>query len=415
MRTRRLVPIIAATLPFISFLPTAYAQQEQLPLLTPIQVLRPTALELDPGPPGFPPEILRFGRAISLRDGTALIGMPNYDGTVHEDLGLGRVAVFSRERSGTWVRSDTLDPSDPRPADFFGARVALGEHVALVGANSGVYVFIRRHGSWRQVQKLVPAADERFDGGLAVGKHVAFVGTSRTDDAGSVRVYWIDRRGFLHRAQNLLASDGSAGNRFGEQLALSGTTLLVGAAGDAQEQGAAYVFRGFGPFWFERQKLIAIDGAPGDLFGFSLAIGGGQIAIGAPAARAREADPPGACFGLISGVAYTFAQQRHLWAQQQAIDGFGAGGCTQFFPVDIAVNGRWLAGSSPSSFPFRFANTAILERVGGEFVPRAETLGSDNDAGVFGLSGNTLFVGQLDDRRFQIGFVEVYRLERTEP
>jgi len=47
-------------------------------------------------------------------------------------------------------------------------------------------------------------------------------------------------------------------------------------------QGSAYVFKRQGGSWVETQKLTASDGAAGDQFGFSVAVSGATIVVGAP-------------------------------------------------------------------------------------------------------------------------------------
>ena len=77
----------------------------------------------------------------------------------------------------------------------------------------------------------------------------------------------------------LTASDGAAGNFFGESLAIDGDTVVVGARGDNNVTGAVYVFRASDGA--QLAKLTASDGATDDRFGYSVAIDGGTVVIGA--------------------------------------------------------------------------------------------------------------------------------------
>lgn len=71
------------------------------------------------------------------------------------------------------------------------------------------------------------------------------------------------------------------GKYFGYSVAVSGQTVVVGAPideiGGKLNQGSAYVFVRSGTSWKQQQKLIASDGAFADLFGFSVAISGDTI------------------------------------------------------------------------------------------------------------------------------------------
>jgi hypothetical protein len=75
--------------------------------------------------------------------------------------------------------------------------------------------------------------------------------------------------------QKLLASDGAEGHRFGWSVALSGELALIGSVSDdvnGSRSGSAYLFRHSGTRWVETQNLIASDGEAGDGFGGSIAL-----------------------------------------------------------------------------------------------------------------------------------------------
>src|SRR5579859_5976323 len=78
----------------------------------------------------------------------------------------------------------------------------------------------------------------------------------------------------------LTASDGVSGDNFGYAVALSndGSTVLIGAFNKAVNgnsgQGAAYVFTANGGGWSQQAELTASDGAAGDQFGNSVALTG---------------------------------------------------------------------------------------------------------------------------------------------
>jgi hypothetical protein len=86
----------------------------------------------------------------------------------------------------------------------------------------------------------------------------------------------------------LLASDGTAGDFFGSVVAISGSTVVVGALGDQDngiESGSAYVFTEPAGGWVgtltEDAKLLASDGGAGDLFGNSVAVSGSTVVVAA--------------------------------------------------------------------------------------------------------------------------------------
>jgi uncharacterized protein (DUF2141 family) len=107
----------------------------------------------------------------------------------------------------------------------------------------------------------------------------------RVDDTGARYPLVVDP--FIERAR-LTASDGSDGDQFGT-VAVDGDTIVVGAhlddVGANADQGSAYVFVRPAGGWngplAEQARLIALDGAAGDHFGFSVAVSGDTIVVGA--------------------------------------------------------------------------------------------------------------------------------------
>jgi hypothetical protein len=101
------------------------------------------------------------------------------------------------------------------------------------------------------------------------------------------------------------ASDG-----FGSAVGLSGTTAVIGSYGHNNDEGAVYVFAESGGTWTQQQQLTASDGAANDFFGNDLAILGNTLIIGARY-HATSAGQPGA--------AYIFTQSGGTWTQQQEL------------------------------------------------------------------------------------------------
>jgi hypothetical protein len=83
----------------------------------------------------------------------------------------------------------------------------------------------------------------------------------------------------------LTAADGQLGDDFGCSISLQGGVLLVGAArrmvGDHEGQGVAYVFTRSGANWSQRKRLVAVDGSALDRFGQSVALSDDTAVVGA--------------------------------------------------------------------------------------------------------------------------------------
>ncbi len=106
----------------------------------------------------------------------------------------------------------------------------------------------------------------------------------RAVNQGSAYVF-VRSGGVWSQQQKLVASDAAAFDQFGTSVAISGETVVVGATVDdgtaGIDQGSAYVFVRSGGVWSQQQKLEASDAAAVDLFGFSVAISGETVVVGA--------------------------------------------------------------------------------------------------------------------------------------
>ena len=86
--------------------------------------------------------------------------------------------------------------------------------------------------------------------------------------------------------------------------------------------------------------------------------------------------------------------------------------CTESFGDQVALGRRWLATSTPSSFPLYFGSTFLYQQQGREFVSRDGGIpGSDTGPAILALSGSTLVVGLPFDRFFSTGYALIYELE----
>jgi hypothetical protein len=115
--------------------------------------------------------------------------------------------------------------------------------------------------------------------------------------------------------QKVAASDGNPRAWFGFGVIVSGTTALIGAKNATvnghPSQGAVYVFRLIGGVWKQVQKLVASDGAAGDQFGNAIALLGNTLIITAPIATV-EGRP-------WQGAAYVFTLVGKAWTQRQKL------------------------------------------------------------------------------------------------
>jgi hypothetical protein len=233
-----------------------------------------------------------FGASVAISGNTIVVGAP---GTrVGVGLNHGAAYVFTRNY-GSWGTPRKLTADGGRTMDFFGWSVAIyGDTVVIgaYGAGSGqglAYVFARSGADWIQRQRLTAsngAYSNGFGESVAIDADTLVIGASREDsNRGSVYIFTHTGENWVQR-QKLTADDGGAGDWFGYSVAISGETVVVGARRDDSSRGAAYVFTRNAeaftePIWTQRQKLTASDGGPSAEFGASVSISGGIIVVGA--------------------------------------------------------------------------------------------------------------------------------------
>ena len=208
-----------------------------------------------------------------------------------------------------------------------------------------------------------------------------------------------DDPGWAQQAE-LTASDGAAGSGFGISVAVDGSTAVVGARtnGPNSSQGAAYVFVESGGTWSQQAELTASDGAALDQFGQSVAVSGNTIVVGAPH---HPFLPPGngpAGNGL--GVAYVFVENGGAWSQQAELKA-SDGAAGENFGYSVAVSGSTAVVGAPDHMVGSNQDQGaayVFAPSGGTWTQQAELTASDGAASdQFGwsvaVSGSTAVVG----------------------
>jgi hypothetical protein len=268
---------------------------------------------------GYYWEEFGFGVAISADSNTVLIGANKAN-----DNGFKSGAAYIFRIDGSeWFQQTKLLASDGVELATFGNSVAISEdgNTAFIGApgkdTSGhtagsVYVFEFEGGQWLQNQKLIAsdaAHGDHFGHSLALSGDTLVIGAYGDDGAepndlycnsGSAYIFNFDSTNWTEQAK-LELPDGRCRNQFGWAVDIFDNTVVVGAPDGHWETtygpGSAYVFGFDGLNWTAKARLISSDVAFGDHFGWSLAVFGEKVLVGAELNDMRGPD---------SGAAYTF-------------------------------------------------------------------------------------------------------------
>ncbi|WP_353780058.1 T9SS type A sorting domain-containing protein [Winogradskyella sp. 3972H.M.0a.05] len=285
-----------------------------------------------------------FGTSVDISGDYIIVGAPeNVAGTAY---------IF--ERTGNvWSEVIKLESSDGENNDLFGFSVAIDGNAAIVGAyneeedefggNSldepgSAYIFERINNSWTQIKKLVASDRDNDDWfGYAVdiqGNHAVIGshfedndsnGNNVLDNSGSVYVFEKMGGSWLE-TQKLTALDREEDDEFGYSVSIDGNYLIVGAYleeddingnNNLSSSGSAYIYKKDGSSWSQLQKLVPSDRALGDQFGYSVAIRGDYIVIGA---YKEDEDSDGLNTLNNAGSAYIFENDTNdVWSETDKI------------------------------------------------------------------------------------------------
>lgn len=234
-----------------------------------------------------------FGDAVAIDGDTIIVGAPR-----DQSNDAGSAFAFEYDSiTSSWVESQILPFPVSTTSDMeFGRAIDISGDFAIIGAPGeesvgfrmgAAYIFHRRSlSNWRAEKKLTAldgVIGDGFGTSVAISQNLVLVGVPNDQDrgagAGAVYVY---EKGTCTScwtyATQLYASDGSAGQRFGQTVATSGDVIVVGA------KEAVYVFtrEQTSGAWRESSKITTATALDSRAFGASVAVTGDTIVVGAP-------------------------------------------------------------------------------------------------------------------------------------
>ncbi|HMV45143.1 MAG TPA: FG-GAP repeat protein, partial [Leptospiraceae bacterium] len=316
-----------------------------------------------------------------------------------------------------WIHEAYLKAPNAEAIDNFGTAVAISSDTIVVGA-------IRESSNQATITNgtLTSSNNSLTDAGAA---------------------YIFKRNGTLWTNEAYLKAPNVGGSdQFGNSVSISGDTIVVGAAQESSNQttitngttasadnsataaGAAYVFRRNGATWTSEAYLKAPNANAGDQFGYSVAIDGDTIVVGA---RQEDSNQTTITNGTltssnilagVSGAAYVFRRTGSTWSNEaylkapnaEANDQFGesvsisgdtivVGAINEASNQTTITNGSTAssnnsASSSGAAYVFRrtgstWSNEAYLK------APNAES--SDQFGYSVSISGDTIVIGAINE------------------
>ncbi|MDT8438116.1 MAG: FG-GAP repeat protein [Wenzhouxiangellaceae bacterium] len=398
-----------------------------------------------------------FGFSVALSSDTLVVGARfedsnatgvNGDQASNAASAAGAAYVFVRDGSGIWSQQAYLKASNTGPGDEFGFSVALSGDTLVVGArgedsnatgvngdqvnneattSGAAYVFVRDgSGIWSQQAYLKASntdALDQFGSSVAVSGDTLVVGAPDEDSrdsfqrnnaflsAGAAYVFVREGSGAWSQQAYLKASNADADDQFGESVAVSGDTVVVGARGEdsnatgvngdqvnneATTAGAAYVFvRDGSGIWSQQAYLKPSNTDANDQFGFSVALSGDTLVVGA---RGEDSNTTGIDgdqgnnAANDSGAAYVFVREGSgAWSQQAYLKASNTGASDRFgesvsISGDTVVVGALFEDSNTTGVDGDQGNNAANDSGAAYVFDLAFKIGGS----VTGLDGNGL-------------------------
>ena len=195
-----------------------------------------------------------------------------------------------------------LTPSDGAFADSFGNSVAVSGNVAIVGApqhNNGAgdssgaaYLYDVTTGN--ELFKLVPSDPSSFDHfgqSVSISGNIAVVGSPYNGGFtyGAAYLFDVTTGNQIHK---LTALDGAPGDSLGYSVAIDGNTVAVGANHDSttgSQAGSAYLFNATSGA--QIRELTATNAFAGNNLGTSVGISGNMVLVGSTGGAGPQAKP----------------------------------------------------------------------------------------------------------------------------
>lgn len=423
-----------------------------------------------------------FGTSLSLSANTLVVGATGEDGSSNNLTNSGAAYVFRRTDS-QWVFDAYLKAPNAGSVDAFGSSVGISGDTVVVGApqednsqttitqgtsisetftssNSGAaYVFVREDDSWvHQAYLRAPnqGADDQFGGAVAISGDRILVGASRESSSettitngniitetgvipNSGAAYVFKRNsGVWELEAYLKASNAGELDLFGNGVAISGDTILVGAHQEDNGQttitegsnilesetksnsGAVYVFRNKDSQWVQEAYLKSPNSGANDYFGFSVGVTADTVVVGAYLEDSNQATITNGSEITEnnslsnSGAAYVYKRTGSSWALEsylkasnrsgndwfgQSVSAFGDLAVVGSFAEDNAQNTITHGSTITETVSFNESGAAyVFRREGGQWsqeaylkAPNVET--SDRFGNVVSGSSDRIAVG----------------------
>ena len=391
-----------------------------------------------------------FGFSVAIDGDYAIVGAYQEDEDTLGEATLNNAgsAYIYKNEAGTWVQMQKIVASDRSSVDNFGYSVAISGDYVIVGAyqedndavgantmsNSGsAYIFKNIAGEWTEMQKIVASdrnTDDYFGASVGISGAYVIVGAYQEDEnasgdqtfsnSGSAYIFH-NVSDTWTQTQKIVASDRGAVDYFAYSVSISGDYAIAGAYSEDENAsggatlsnpGSAYIFKNNSGTWSQMQKIVASDRGAEDFFGYSVAISGANVIVGA---YQEDQNATGGATLSNSGSAYIFKNNAGTWAQSQKIIASDRGLGDQF-GFNVSISGDYaIVGASLEDEDANGANNLfnagsayIYKGTAGSWVQEQKVVASDRaGSDLFGsavaISNSCFIVGAYQEDHDVVG------------
>jgi len=262
-----------------------------------------------------------FGKSVSISGDYMVVGA-NKDDETYDDAG--SVYIYKRrsDTKGDVVWLEKLQASDVKGASEYGTCVSIDNQYVVVGAplddgstgtadeGNAYLIKIAADDDISEKDDFQPddvAENDYFGSSIDIdGDYIVAgaIGVDKDDsnpDFGAAYLFKKDSDDSVSQLAKMMADDGRQDDAFGNSIAISGDYIVVGSyleddGGDTNNAGAVYVFRRNSDNADDITQIAKLQAGDGDdvdtddNFGYSVAIDGDYIVVGAPYEDPKSGD-----------------------------------------------------------------------------------------------------------------------------
>lgn len=228
-----------------------------------------------------------FGYSVSISGDYAIVGAHA------ENSAAGAAYIFHRTGANTWDTGTRIAAPTPSASAQFGFSVSVSGDYAIVGARGensyagAAYIFHRTGtNSWdagTRIASLTPSANGYFGHAVSMNGDYAIVGAyGENNVAGAAYIFQRTGTNSWDAGIMIASLTPLANGEFGRAVSLSGDYAIVGARGENGVAGAAYIFHKAGTnSWDTGTRVASLTPSLNAYFGWSVSISGDYAIVGA--------------------------------------------------------------------------------------------------------------------------------------